>query len=94
MALTYYRSKSKDRGESEYNKTPCRNETIYKSFTTIKKDVEGNNNDDNISISSSRSSLASWDLALRQSFNKHVSFGWDLNSIQFPICRQTHYSLN
>ncbi|XP_046749277.1 regulator of G-protein signaling loco isoform X3 [Diprion similis] len=66
------RSKSKDRGESEYNKTPCRNETIYKSFTAIKKEVEGNNNDDNISISSSRSSLASWDLAFRQSFNKHT----------------------
>ncbi|XP_046749276.1 regulator of G-protein signaling loco isoform X2 [Diprion similis] len=48
-----------------------RNETIYKSFTAIKKEVEGNNNDDNISISSSRSSLASWDLAFRQSFNKH-----------------------
>ncbi|XP_012254284.2 regulator of G-protein signaling loco isoform X3 [Athalia rosae] len=65
------RSKSKDRGESEYNKTPCRNETIYKSFTTMKKDVDGNSNDDNKSISSSRSSLASWDLALRQSFNKN-----------------------
>ncbi|XP_046624496.1 regulator of G-protein signaling loco isoform X1 [Neodiprion virginianus] len=65
------RSKSKDRGESEYNKTPCRNETIYKSFTTIKKEVEGNNNDDNVSISSSRSSLASWDIAFRLSFNKN-----------------------
>ncbi|KAG7200728.1 hypothetical protein KM043_001278 [Ampulex compressa] len=66
------RSKSKDRGESEYNKTPNRSETIYKSFTTIKRETEGNNNnEDSISISSSRSSLASWDLALRQSFNKH-----------------------
>ncbi|CAL7938118.1 unnamed protein product [Xylocopa violacea] len=65
------RSKSKDRGESEYNKGPNRNETIYKSFTTIKREAEGNNNDDSISISSSRSSLASWDLALRQSFHKH-----------------------
>ncbi|XP_046142954.1 regulator of G-protein signaling loco isoform X2 [Osmia bicornis bicornis] len=65
------RSKSKDRGESEYNKTPSRNETIYKSFTTMKREAEGNNNDDSISISSSRSSLASWDLALRQSFHKH-----------------------
>ncbi|CAK9794592.1 Regulator of G-protein signaling loco [Anthophora plagiata] len=65
------RSKSKDRGESEYNKAPNRNETIYKSFTTMKREVEGNNNDDSISISSSRSSLASWDLALRQSFHKH-----------------------
>ncbi|KAK0161229.1 hypothetical protein PV327_009724 [Microctonus hyperodae] len=66
------RSKSKDRGETEYNKTPNRGETIYKSFTSIKRDSEGNNNDDNISISSSRSSLASWDLALRQSFTKHM----------------------
>ncbi|XP_034948216.1 regulator of G-protein signaling loco isoform X2 [Chelonus insularis] len=66
------RSKSKDRGESEYNKTPSRNEIIYKSFTTMKRDNEGNSNDDNISISSSRSSLASWDLALRQSFSKHL----------------------
>lgn len=73
--LFYYifRSKSKDRGESEYNKVPSRSETIYKSFTTIKRDAEGNNNEDSVSISSSRSSLASWDLALRQSFNKHVS---------------------
>ncbi|KAL6423212.1 hypothetical protein ACFW04_010110 [Cataglyphis niger] len=66
------RSKSKDRGESEYNKVPSRSETIYKSFTTIKRDTEGNNNEDSVSISSSRSSLASWDLALRQSFNKHM----------------------
>ncbi|XP_019882875.1 regulator of G-protein signaling loco isoform X2 [Camponotus floridanus] len=66
------RSKSKDRGETEYNKVPSRNETIYKSFTTIKRDTEGNNNEDSVSISSSRSSLASWDLALRQSFNKHM----------------------
>ncbi|KAK2588108.1 hypothetical protein KPH14_004165 [Odynerus spinipes] len=66
------RSKSKDRGETEYNKTPNRSETIYKSFTTIKREAEGNNNEDSVSISSSRSSLASWDLALRQSFNKHV----------------------
>ncbi|XP_063986997.1 regulator of G-protein signaling loco isoform X2 [Diachasmimorpha longicaudata] len=66
------RSKSKDRGESEYNKTPNRGEPMYKSFTTIKRDTEGNNNDDSISISSSRSSLASWDLALRQSFSKHM----------------------
>ncbi|XP_043266406.1 regulator of G-protein signaling loco isoform X2 [Venturia canescens] len=66
------RSKSKDRGESEYNKTPSRGETIYKSFTTMKREAEGNNNEDSISISSSRSSLASWDLALRQSFNKHL----------------------
>jgi len=68
-----FRSKSKDRGESEYNKTPSRSETIYKSFTVIKRETEGNNNEDTVSISSSRSSLASWDLALRQSFNKHVS---------------------
>lgn len=68
-----YRSKSKDRGETEYNKAPNRSETIYKSFTTIKREAEGNNNEDSVSISSSRSSLASWDLALRQSFNKHVS---------------------
>ncbi|XP_053976291.1 regulator of G-protein signaling loco isoform X2 [Hylaeus volcanicus] len=66
------RSKSKDRGESEYSKTPSRSETIYKSFTTMKREAEGNNNDDSISISSSRSSLASWDLALRQSFHKHT----------------------
>ncbi|XP_018363540.1 PREDICTED: regulator of G-protein signaling loco isoform X2 [Trachymyrmex cornetzi] len=66
------RSKSKDRGESEYNKTPSRSETIYKSFTVIKRETEGNNNEDTVSISSSRSSLASWDLALRQSFNKHM----------------------
>lgn len=61
---------------------------MYKSFSSIKRDNDGNNtsnnnnnnnnsnynnNDDNISISSSRSSLASWDLALRQSFSKHVS---------------------
>ncbi|XP_076294990.1 regulator of G protein signaling family member locomotion defects isoform X2 [Lasioglossum baleicum] len=65
------RSKSKDRGETEYSKTPSRSETIYKSFTTMKRETEGNNNDDSISISSSRSSLASWDLALRQSFHKH-----------------------
>ncbi|KAI4498923.1 hypothetical protein M0802_006098 [Mischocyttarus mexicanus] len=65
------RSKSKDRGETEYNKAPNRSETIYKSFTTIKREAEGNNNEDSVSISSSRSSLASWDLALRQSFNKH-----------------------
>ena len=39
----------------------------------MKRETEGNNNDDSISISSSRSSLASWDLALRQSFHKHVS---------------------
>lgn len=39
----------------------------------MKREAEGNNNDDSISISSSRSSLASWDLALRQSFHKHVS---------------------
>ncbi|XP_011882192.1 PREDICTED: regulator of G-protein signaling loco isoform X2 [Vollenhovia emeryi] len=65
------RSKSKDRGESEYNKAPSRSETIYKSFTVIKRETEGNNNEDTVSISSSRSSLASWDLALRQSFNKH-----------------------
>jgi len=70
---TCCRSKSKDRGESEYNKVPSRSETIYKSFTTIKRETEGNNNEDSVSISSSRSSLASWDLALRQSFNKHVS---------------------
>jgi len=68
-----FRSKSKDRGESEYNKTPSRSETIYKSFTVIKRETEGNNNEDSVSISSSRSSLASWDLALRQSFNKNVS---------------------
>lgn len=69
--LSYiFRSKSKDRGESEYNKVPSRGETIYKSFTTIKREAEGNNNEDTVSISSSRSSLASWDLALRQSFNK------------------------
>ncbi|XP_058804018.1 regulator of G-protein signaling loco isoform X2 [Phymastichus coffea] len=68
------RSKSKDRGESEYNKTPNRGEKIYKSFSTIQRDNEGNNNDeDNVSVSSSRSSLASWDLALRQSFTKHSS---------------------
>ncbi|XP_011302728.1 regulator of G-protein signaling loco isoform X3 [Fopius arisanus] len=71
------RSKSKDRGESEYNKTPSRGEPIYKSFTTIKRDTEGNNNDDTISISSSRSSLASWDLALRQSFSKHSLSSYD-----------------
>ncbi|XP_015610266.1 regulator of G-protein signaling loco isoform X2 [Cephus cinctus] len=71
------RSKSKDRGESEYNKTPSRNETIYKSFTTIKRETEGNNNEDSVSISSSRSSLASWDLALRQSFNKHSVSSYD-----------------
>ncbi|XP_033221988.1 regulator of G-protein signaling loco isoform X2 [Belonocnema kinseyi] len=65
------RSKSKDRGESEYSQTPSRSDTMYKSFTTIKREAEGNNNEDSISISSSRSSLASWDLALRQSFNKH-----------------------
>ncbi|XP_014482054.1 PREDICTED: regulator of G-protein signaling loco isoform X2 [Dinoponera quadriceps] len=65
------RSKSKDRGETEYNKVPSRSETIYKSFTAIKRETEGNNNEDSVSISSSRSSLASWDLALRQSFNKH-----------------------
>ncbi|XP_033322332.1 regulator of G protein signaling family member locomotion defects isoform X4 [Megalopta genalis] len=65
------RSKSKDRGETEYSKTPSRSDTIYKSFTTMKRESEGNNNDDSISISSSRSSLASWDLALRQSFHKH-----------------------
>lgn len=69
----FIRSKSKDRGESEYSQTPSRSDTIYKSFTTIKSEAEGNNNEDSISISSSRSSLASWDLALRQSFNKHVS---------------------
>ncbi|XP_033322330.1 regulator of G protein signaling family member locomotion defects isoform X2 [Megalopta genalis] len=66
------RSKSKDRGETEYSKTPSRSDTIYKSFTTMKRESEGNNNDDSISISSSRSSLASWDLALRQSFHKHT----------------------
>ncbi|XP_011160617.2 regulator of G-protein signaling loco isoform X2 [Solenopsis invicta] len=66
------RSKSKDRGEQEYNKAPSRSETIYKSFTVIKRETEGNNNEDSVSISSSRSSLASWDLALRQSFNKHM----------------------
>ncbi|XP_076164696.1 regulator of G protein signaling family member locomotion defects isoform X2 [Ptiloglossa arizonensis] len=65
------RSKSKDRGESEYSKAPSRSETIYKSFTTMKREAEGNNNDDSISISSSRSSLASWDLALRQSLHKN-----------------------
>lgn len=68
-----FRSKSKDRGEQEYNKAPSRSETIYKSFTVIKRETEGNNNEDSVSISSSWSSLASWDLALRQSFNKHVS---------------------
>lgn len=73
MRSCILRSKSKDRGESEYNKAPSRNEAIYKSFTTMKRETEGNNNDDSISISSSRSSLASWDLALRQSFHKHVS---------------------
>ncbi|XP_018312460.1 regulator of G-protein signaling loco isoform X1 [Mycetomoellerius zeteki] len=71
------RSKSKDRGESEYNKTPSRSETIYKSFTVIKRETEGNNNEDTVSISSSRSSLASWDLALRQSFNKHSVSSYD-----------------
>ncbi|XP_017886378.1 regulator of G-protein signaling loco isoform X1 [Ceratina calcarata] len=71
------RSKSKDRGESEYNKGPSRNETIYKSFTTIKRETEGNNNDDTVSISSSRSSLASWDLALRQSIHKHSSSSYE-----------------
>ncbi|KAJ8680308.1 hypothetical protein QAD02_016095, partial [Eretmocerus hayati] len=65
------RSKSKDRGELEYNKTPSRGEKIYKSFSTIQRDNEGNNDDDSVSMSSSRSSLASWDLALRQSFTKH-----------------------
>jgi len=79
-----FRSKSKDRGESEYNKTPSRNETIYKSFTVIKRETEGNNNEDSVSISSSRSSLASWDLALRQSFNKNVSIiATNSNSIMF-----------
>ncbi|KAL6263672.1 hypothetical protein P5V15_003761 [Pogonomyrmex californicus] len=71
------RSKSKDRGESEYNKAPSRSETIYKSFTVIKRETEGNNNEDSVSISSSRSSLASWDLALRQSFNKHSISSYD-----------------
>ncbi|EZA60643.1 hypothetical protein DMN91_007153 [Ooceraea biroi] len=71
------RSKSKDRGESEYNKVPSRSETIYKSFTVIKRETEGNNNEDSVSISSSRSSLASWDLALRQSFNKHSVLSCD-----------------
>ena len=72
MLLMYFRSKSKDRGESEYNKTPSRGEKIYKSFSTIQRDNEGNIDEDSVSISSSRSSLASWDLALRQSFTKHV----------------------
>ncbi|XP_008554044.1 regulator of G-protein signaling loco isoform X1 [Microplitis demolitor] len=86
------RSKSKDRGESEYNKIPTRVEPMYKSFSSIKRDNDGNNtsnnnnnnnnsnynnNDDNISISSSRSSLASWDLALRQSFSKHSVASYD-----------------
>ncbi|KAL0099996.1 hypothetical protein PUN28_019465 [Cardiocondyla obscurior] len=71
------RSKSKDRGESEYNKAPSRSDTIYKSFTVIKRETEGNNNEDTVSISSSRSSLASWDLALRQSFNKHSVSSYD-----------------
>ncbi|XP_074114685.1 regulator of G protein signaling family member locomotion defects isoform X2 [Cotesia typhae] len=81
------RSKSKDRGESEYNKIPTRVEPMYKSFSSMKRDESSNhninnnnnnnnnninNNEDNISISSSRSSLASWDLALRQSFSKHL----------------------
>ena len=69
-----FRSKSKDRGELEYNKkTPNRSETMYKSFSTQKRDQEGNTEDDSNSISSSRSYLASWDLALRQSITKHVS---------------------
>ncbi|CAB0029676.1 unnamed protein product, partial [Trichogramma brassicae] len=66
------RSKSKDRGESEYNKTPNRGEKIYKSFSTIQRENDGNIEEDGASISSSRSSLASWDLALRQSFTKHA----------------------
>lgn len=72
IMMILFRSKSKDRGESEYNKTPSRGEKIYKSFSTIQRDHDGTNEEDNVSISSSRSSLASWDLALRQSFTKHV----------------------
>ncbi|CAG5075886.1 Similar to loco: Regulator of G-protein signaling loco (Drosophila melanogaster) [Cotesia congregata] len=85
------RSKSKDRGESEYNKIPTRVEPMYKSFSSMKRDESSNhninnnnnnnsninNNEDNISISSSRSSLASWDLALRQSFSKHSVASYD-----------------
>nr|XP_012146955.1 PREDICTED: regulator of G-protein signaling loco isoform X2 [Megachile rotundata] len=81
------RSKSKDRGETEYNKTPSRNETIYKSFTTMKREAEGNNNDDSISISSSRSSLASWDLALRQSFHKHSNETREVRAKCTGLCR-------
>ena len=47
---------------------------MYKSLTSMKKDNDGNTDDDSTSVSSSRSSLASWDLALRQSFSKHVRF--------------------
>ncbi|KAL7293981.1 hypothetical protein TKK_0012558 [Trichogramma kaykai] len=71
------RSKSKDRGESEYNKTPNRGEKIYKSFSTIQRENDGNIEEDGASISSSRSSLASWDLALRQSFTKHSASSYE-----------------
>ncbi|XP_023245188.1 regulator of G-protein signaling loco [Copidosoma floridanum] len=80
------RSKSKDRGELEYNnnnnnnsnssKTSSRGEKIYKNFSTV-RDNYGNHDEDSVSISSSRSSLASWDLALRQSFTKHPASSCD-----------------
>lgn len=56
------RSKSKDRGESEYSKARTRREQF--DTVSIRSDV-----------TSSRSSLASWDLALRGSLSRQVSTG-------------------
>ena len=54
------RSKSKDRGESEYSKLRTRRDQF--DTVSIRSDV-----------TSSRSSLASWDLALRGSLSRQVS---------------------
>lgn len=55
------RSKSKDRGESEYKLSTMEQKRENEDVISIKSE-----------ITSSRSSLASWDLALRGSFSRQV----------------------
>ena len=69
----------------------------------MQRENDGNNGEDSASISSSRSSLASWDLALRQSFTKHVRFTAIYNvdkifswgTLYFDLCEKLlNYYLN
>lgn len=60
------RSKSKDRGESEYKLTTLEQKGENEDVVSVRSE-----------ITSSRSSLASWDLALRGSFSRQVNlFGF------------------